>query len=90
LRTRLETLPDVRVLDKGARRCAIVSFTLDGESPESVKKRLRGENINVSVSEAASTLFDMKERGLSSLIRASVHYYNTEDEIDRLIQALTR
>jgi len=90
LRTRLETLPDVRVRDKGARRCAIVSFSLDGASPESVEKRLRGENINVSVSEASSTLFDMKERGLSSLIRASVHYYNTEDEIDRLIQALKR
>ena len=83
-------LPDVRVRDKGARRCAIVSFSLDGASPESVEKRLRGENINVSVSEASSTLFDMKERGLSSLIRASVHYYNTEDEIDRLIQALER
>jgi len=90
LRTRLQMLPGVRVRDKGARRCAIVSFSLDGASPESVEKRLRGENINVSVSEASSTLFDMKERGLSSLIRASVHYYNTEDEIDRLIQALER
>jgi cysteine desulfurase/selenocysteine lyase len=90
LRARLEMLPNVRVRDKGARRCAIVSFSLDGESPGSVEKRLRGENINVSVSEASSTLFDMKERGLSSLIRASVHYYNTEGEIDRLIQALER
>jgi selenocysteine lyase/cysteine desulfurase len=31
----------------------------------------------------------MNARGLTEMVRASVHYYNTEDEIDRLAAALT-
>ena len=44
--------------------------------------------INVSLSEASGTLLDMRERGLTAMIRASVHYYNSEEELERFAAAL--
>lgn len=88
LRSRLSGLPGVRVRDLGAERCGIVTFTVEGTTAEEVSHRLRERGINTSVSAPNSTLLDMQERGLDALVRASVHYYNTEEEVDRLCQTL--
>ena len=34
------------------------------------------------------TLLDLSERGLESIVRASVHYYNSEEEVERFIQTI--
>jgi cysteine desulfurase / selenocysteine lyase len=44
--------------------------------------------MNVSVSRLPSTRLDMEARGLQDLVRASVHYYNTEEEIARFCVSL--
>ena len=44
--------------------------------------------INVSISTAASQRADFEGRGLDSVVRASVHYYNTEGEIEQMVAAL--
>ncbi|MFZ5827865.1 MAG: aminotransferase class V-fold PLP-dependent enzyme [Bacillota bacterium] len=88
LRARLAEVPGVRVRDLGERRCGIVSFTVDSLPPDAVKAALGDRGINVSLSRASSTLLEMQERGLSEVVRASVHYYNTEEEIERLVAEL--
>jgi selenocysteine lyase/cysteine desulfurase len=88
LRTDLAALPGVAVRDLGARRCGIVTFTVDGSPASRVMQHLAQRAINVTVSTAASTLLDMQARGLTEVVRASVHYYNTEDEIARLCEAV--
>jgi cysteine desulfurase/selenocysteine lyase len=90
LRSRLNDVPGVQVRDLGARRCGIISFTYQGRDPESIKMALRQQKINVSVSARSSTLIDMKARGFESLLRASVHYYNTEQEVATFCEALQR
>ncbi len=88
LREQLAALPGVTVQDRGRRLCGIVTFTVDGTDAGTVQRRLSAAGINVSVSAASSAQFDLPARRLTELVRASVHYYNTGDELDRLCQAV--
>jgi selenocysteine lyase/cysteine desulfurase len=88
LRQALAALPGVTVQDLGLERCGIVSFTRTGLPPDEVKAALRARGINLSVSRIASTRLDMAARDLTEVLRASVHYYNAEDEIARFCAAL--
>ncbi|MGB5731257.1 MAG: aminotransferase class V-fold PLP-dependent enzyme [Acidimicrobiia bacterium] len=88
LRTALTEVRGVTVRDIGLVKGAIVTFTLDGRDAEDVKAALRDQAINVSVVTRNSARFDMEERRLPDLVRASVHYFNTEREIERLVEAL--
>jgi selenocysteine lyase/cysteine desulfurase len=88
LREQLATIKGVTVRDLGRVRSGIVTFTCDGHSPEEVMQRLRAKGIAVRTVERASARIDMEQRGLDELVRASVHYYNTEAEIERLCAAV--
>ena len=84
LRSRLADLDRVTVHDAGARKCGLVTFSVDGLPAEEIKNRLNAAKINTSVTHASSAQYDFTARRLPDLVRASVHYYNTEEEIDRL------
>lgn len=88
LRERLGDLPGVEVRDAGRVKCGIVGFTVDDADPASVRDDLRARDVNVSVSPRSSTLLDSDDRDLPDLVRASVHYYNTEEEVGRFVRAL--
>lgn len=88
LRRQLAALPGVTVRDLGRERCGIVTFTVEGAEAWAVRDRLAEHRINVTVSSRSSTRIDMEARGLSDLIRASVHYYNTDAEIERFCATL--
>jgi len=83
LRARLAALPGITVQDLGVERCGIVTFTIVGVPAAAIKQRLANQAMNVTVSGRDSTRLDMEARHLTEVIRASVHYYNDEDEIDR-------
>jgi cysteine desulfurase / selenocysteine lyase len=88
LRQGLGSIEGVRVHDKGVVRGGIVTFTV-GKTPSSeVSNQLRAVGINTSVSVAAYAQFDLPVRDLKDVVRASAHYYNTTEEIDRLVAAV--
>ncbi len=89
LRERLAATPGVRVRDQGRVRGGIVTFTVAGVPAPAVRAALRREGINVTVSRTASTRLDMEARELAELVRASVHYYNDDVEVERLVAAVT-
>jgi cysteine desulfurase / selenocysteine lyase len=88
LRERLGEVKGVTVQDLGRVRSGIVTFTCEGHAAGEVMQLLKEQGIAVRVSERSSTLIDMERRGLEELVRASVHYYNTEEEIERLCEAV--
>ncbi|MFL5698794.1 MAG: aminotransferase class V-fold PLP-dependent enzyme [Ktedonobacteraceae bacterium] len=88
LRTQLSPLPGVIVRDRGVTQCGIVTFSVEDKSPDEIVSTLSKHNINVSVTRRSSTLLDMDARGLDNLVRASVHYYNSEEEIERFCRTV--
>jgi cysteine desulfurase/selenocysteine lyase len=78
----------VAVRDTGVTRCGLVSFTVAGVAADEVKRRLAARAMSVTVTRASSARFDFEARGLDELVRASVHYYNSEDEVDRFCDAV--
>ncbi len=88
LRLQLASMCGVSVHDIGAQKCGIVTFSMEGLSPDEIHLALRERAINVSTSSSKGTRLDMEARGLASIVRASVHYYNSEQEIDAFCTAL--
>jgi selenocysteine lyase/cysteine desulfurase len=90
LREALSHIPGVEVADRGQKKSAITTFRMRGRDAEDIRKRLLARSINVSVSSAAYARLDLPHRGIDSLIRASLHYFNTEDEIGRFVAEVRR
>ncbi|HXG68792.1 MAG TPA: aminotransferase class V-fold PLP-dependent enzyme [Blastocatellia bacterium] len=88
LRARLSDVPGVAAQDLGATRCGIVAFTVDGKDPAEIRSALNQRGINVWISPLRYTRLDMEARGLPGVVRASVHYYNSEEEVELFCYAL--
>jgi cysteine desulfurase len=88
LRSALGEIPEVRIRDLGRQRCGIVSFTVDGVESATVRDALADQGITVTVSLMASTLLDMQARGLTSVVRASPHYFVRPEQIDSAAAAI--
>ena len=88
LRERLAELDGVRIFDRGRRRCAIVTFTVDGWNSEVLMTELRRRRINSSVSAREHALYDFTDKGVEACVRMSPHYYNTEQEVDEVVDAV--
>ena len=85
LRDRLA--PFARVLDRGEKRGAIVTADF-GRSAEDIVAQLHTRHINTSATFRQWAIIDMDDKHVRSALRVSPHYYNTEEELDALIDAL--
>jgi len=88
MRRQLGVIDGITVHDTGEQKCGIVTFSVEGVGSSHVKSGLAEKKIHVSVGLAKSTLIYMNRNSLSTVVRASVHYYNTEEEINRMSEAL--
>ncbi|GAB7039181.1 MULTISPECIES: aminotransferase class V-fold PLP-dependent enzyme [Catenuloplanes] len=89
LRDRLREIDGVTVLDRGPALGAIVTCAVDGAAPAPLKATLTGHGINSSVTLREHARFDFADKGIEWCLRLSPHYFNTEGEIDRVVDVLT-
>jgi selenocysteine lyase/cysteine desulfurase len=89
LRNSLAAIDGVTVHDKGAIKGGIVSFGIAKLPARQAQEELLRRHINVSTTSVYSARIDMERRGLDETVRASVHYFNTEDEIAEFASAIS-
>ena len=90
LRQELHAIPEIEVTDQGIEKCGIVTFRSDCASAKHIKATLGAEGINVSVSSGSGMRLSFVDRGLDEVVRASLHYYNTKDELERFLSVIKR
>ncbi|NKB61996.1 MAG: aminotransferase class V-fold PLP-dependent enzyme [Gammaproteobacteria bacterium] len=90
LRDQIQQVKGVSVHDLGIEKCGIVTFTHDRIPADIIQKALTEKKINVSTSNVSSARWDMESRNLESLTRASLHYFNTEKEVERFCGVVER
>jgi cysteine desulfurase / selenocysteine lyase len=83
LREGLDAIPGVETHDLGRTKCGIVTFAADGIEAAELRSRLDSQRVNVHLSEQGDTRLDFEARDLPTMVRASVHYFNTEGEVER-------
>ncbi|MGD0881351.1 MAG: aminotransferase class V-fold PLP-dependent enzyme [Acidimicrobiales bacterium] len=88
LRGGLAAVDGVGVHDGGSVRSGIVTFTVDGVAPATVKAAAAAAGVNVSVAGSGAARLDMGGDRPDEVVRASPHYINTEDECARLVDVV--
>jgi len=89
LRSLLREIDGVTVADLGRRPSGIVSFAVEGVPAAAVREALAKRRIVVTVSSRSSTLLDMTDRGLDALVRASPHYFVSEEQLEAAAAAVS-
>lgn len=88
LREQLRAVPGVSLHDLGRVQSGIVTFTVLGKEPVKLKADLLARRINVTTVHIEFARLDMEARGLEAMVRASPHYYNTDEEVERFVRAI--
>jgi cysteine desulfurase / selenocysteine lyase len=84
---RLSKLPGLRLVGTAPNKAAVVSFTLDGIHPHDIGTILDTEGVAIRTGHHCAMPV-MEFYKIPATARASMSFYNTRDEIDRLVAAL--
>ncbi|WP_354637626.1 aminotransferase class V-fold PLP-dependent enzyme [Kitasatospora camelliae] len=88
LRERLAGTDGIRTLDGGPSPAALVTFTIDGWQAAPFKVALDARGINSALSYREFAQFDFSDKEVEWCLRLSPHYYNTEEEVDLVADAV--
>lgn len=83
-------MPHIHVIgsDKPEEHNGIVTFTVEGVHPHDVSEILACDGVDVRAGHHCAQPL-LQHLGLSATVRASFAFYNTENEVDRLLQSLS-
>ncbi|PLX87188.1 MAG: aminotransferase [Desulfuromonas sp.] len=81
LRAELAGIAGVEVWDRGIEKCGIVTFSTEQLSAAETQEQLAARRINLSLVPFSANPRLCEQQHLPELVRASLHYYNTETEL---------
>ena len=86
----MRQIPHVQILgsDKPEEHHGIVTFTVDGVHPHDIGQILASDGVNIRAGHHCAQPL-LAYRGHPSTARASIAFYNTEKEIDRLLESIS-
>ncbi|WP_187116245.1 aminotransferase class V-fold PLP-dependent enzyme [Treponema pectinovorum] len=86
----LKKIPHVNIIGSqdGSKRCGIVTFTVEGVHPHDIATLLSDENIAIRAGHHCAQPLG-EYLGVPSTARASLYFYNTEEEVDFFIQKVS-
>jgi cysteine desulfurase/selenocysteine lyase len=84
---RLSALPGLTIVGTAADKAAVVSFTLEGIHPHDIGTILDTEGVAIRTGHHCAMPV-MEYFKIPATARASMSFYNTREEIDRLVAAL--
>jgi cysteine desulfurase/selenocysteine lyase len=85
----LSSVDGVRLVGTPARRVGVVSFVMDGVHPHDIGTIVDREGVAIRTGQHCTQPV-MDRFGVPATARASFSFYNTTDDVDRLIAALAR
>ncbi|KAL3941085.1 MAG: hypothetical protein SGARI_000708, partial [Bacillariaceae sp.] len=88
LRSRLSKIPGLMIHHENTTKCGIVTFQCSGLESRAVVNALWEKGFELSVVPATSTPMDSSRTGVPDLVRASLTYVTTEEEIEAFCSAL--
>lgn len=86
---KLGAIPGVRLIGTAADKASVMSFVLQGYTTEEVGHALNDEGIAVRTGHHCAQPI-LRRFGVETTVRPSLAFYNTYDEIDRLVAVVTR
>lgn len=85
----LQQIQGLRLIGTAREKASVMSFVLDGYSTEQVGKALNQEGIAVRTGHHCAQPI-LRRFGVEATVRPSLAFYNTTEEIDRLVAVLHR
>jgi cysteine desulfurase / selenocysteine lyase len=85
----LERIPGLRLIGTASQKVGVASFVLPHRRTEEVGKMLDQEGIAVRAGHHCAQP-SLRRFGVESTVRPSLAFYNTPEEVDRLINAVRR
>ena len=85
----MKPIPGVRLIGTAQDKASVLSFVLNGYTPEEVGRALSEEGIAVRAGHHCAQPI-LRRFGLEATVRPSLAFYNTPEEVDRMIAVVKR
>jgi cysteine desulfurase/selenocysteine lyase len=85
----MKPIPGVRLIGTAQDKASVLSFVLNGYTPEEVGRALSEEGIAVRAGHHCAQPV-LRRYGLEASVRPSLAFYNTPEEVDRMIAVVKR